>query len=76
MDDMDIIDKFHLPRHVILNLCDQLNIPLEHLTKRYHALPTPLQVVTSPRFYASGSFQAIVSGGNFNSESALNIELI
>lgn len=61
---------------MIFILCDQLNIPLEHPTKRRHALPTPLQVMTAPRFYASGSIQAIVTGENFNSESALKIELI
>ena len=59
INDMDIIDKFRLPRHVIVNLCDQLNIPWEHPTKRSHALPTPLQVMTALRFYTSGSFHAI-----------------
>ena len=38
IDDIDIIDKFCFPRHVIFNLCDQLNIPLEHPTKGSHVL--------------------------------------
>lgn len=59
MDDCDILEKFRLPRHVIFDLCNELNDRLEHPTKRSHALPTSLQVMVALRFYASGSFQAV-----------------
>lgn len=51
MDDCDILEKFRLPRHVIFDLCNELNDRLEHPTKR--SLPTSLQVMVALRFYAS-----------------------
>ena len=60
MKKLDIIGKFRLPRHVIFNVCDHLNIPLDNPSKRSrHALPTSLQVVISLRFHVSGSFQGV-----------------
>ena len=59
MDDVDIIDKFRLPRFLILNLCGELRVHLEHLTGRSHAIPQSLQVMVALRFYASGNFQTV-----------------
>lgn len=58
-DDCDILEKLCLPKHVIFDLCIELNDRLEHPTKRSHALPTSLQVMVALCFYASGSFQAV-----------------
>lgn len=59
MDDVDIIDKFRLPRFLILDLCGELRVHLEHLTGRSHAIPPSLQVMVALRFYASGNFQTV-----------------
>lgn len=36
MDGCDILEKFRLPRHVIFDLCNELNDRLEHQTKKSH----------------------------------------
>ncbi|XP_062587653.1 putative nuclease HARBI1 [Saccostrea cucullata] len=59
MPDADIIDRFRLPRHLILRLCAELNANLAHATSRSHALPTSLQIMVALRFYASGNFQTV-----------------
>jgi hypothetical protein len=59
LDDVDIIDKFRLPRFLILHLCEELRVHLEHPTGRSHAIPPSLQVMVALRFYASGNFQTV-----------------
>ncbi|XP_061186799.1 putative nuclease HARBI1 [Saccostrea echinata] len=59
MTDADIIDKFRLPRHLILSLCVELNAHLAPDTRRSHALLPPLQIMVALRFYASGNFQTV-----------------
>ena len=58
--DEEIINKYRLSRECIINLCETLNDELEWPTRRNYALPAHLQVLTALRFYASGSFQAVV----------------
>lgn len=46
MDDCDILEKFRLPRHVIFDLCNELNDRLEHPTKRSHGF-CPSNIIAS-----------------------------
>lgn len=60
LDDTDIICKYRLPRHNIIDLCGRFNRDLRRPTLRSRPLPVSLQVMVALRFYATGSFQAIL----------------
>lgn len=59
MDDEELLMRYRLPRHCILELCDLLKPDLERPTSRSHALLVSTQVLTALRFYATGSFQRV-----------------
>ncbi|XP_065941636.1 putative nuclease HARBI1 [Magallana gigas] len=61
LDDTDIICKYRLPRHNIIDLCGRFNRDLRRPTLRSRPLPVSLQVMVALRFYATGSFQAILA---------------
>jgi len=56
-DDDWLMSRFRLPRALLLELCAELGPALEHETARNHALPVPLQVLTTLGFLATGAFQ-------------------
>ena len=56
----EIVERFRLTRQLILELYDDIGYELEPLTRRNHAIPGMLQIFCTLRFYASGSFQAVV----------------
>lgn len=55
-----IFSKYRLPRHIIIQLCQQFEYELKRPTLRSCALPVSLQIMIALRFFATGSFQAVV----------------
>ncbi|KAK0146660.1 Protein kinase C alpha type [Merluccius polli] len=56
-DDDWLISRFRFPRAILLEICTELGPGLERQTARSHALPVPIQVLTTLGFLATGSFQ-------------------
>uniref|UniRef100_A0A3B4VHQ6 DDE Tnp4 domain-containing protein n=1 Tax=Seriola dumerili TaxID=41447 RepID=A0A3B4VHQ6_SERDU len=48
---------FRLPRHVIIELCNNLDARLKRETRRSNALPVPVQVLATLGFLATRTFQ-------------------
>lgn len=61
MDDIEIISKFRLPRHLILGLCREIENDITRPTRRSHSLPPSLQVMAALRFFATGNFQTVTA---------------
>ena len=55
-----IVSKYRLPRHIIIQLCQQFEHELQRPTLRSCALTVSLQIMVALRFFATGSFQAVV----------------
>ncbi|KAJ8046569.1 Protein ALP1-like [Holothuria leucospilota] len=56
----DLIRKYRLPRAEIINLVELSGEDLERATNRSHSVPVAVQVATSLRFFASGTFQNVL----------------
>lgn len=56
-EDEWLMSRFRLPRAVLLDLCGLLGPALQRSTRRNHAVPVPLQVLTTLGFLATGTFQ-------------------
>uniref|UniRef100_A0A9J7Y678 Putative nuclease HARBI1 n=1 Tax=Cyprinus carpio carpio TaxID=630221 RepID=A0A9J7Y678_CYPCA len=56
-DDDWLISRFTFPRAVLLDLCAELGPVLERATRRNHAIPVQIQVLTTLGFLATGCFQ-------------------
>lgn len=52
MDDIEIISKFRLPRHLILGICREIENDITRLT-------LSLQVMAALRFFATGDLHGI-----------------
>ncbi|XP_062581489.1 putative nuclease HARBI1 [Saccostrea cucullata] len=61
MDDREIISKFRLPRHLILDICQMIQNDITRPTRRSHALPPSLQLMAALRFFATGNFQTVTA---------------
>jgi hypothetical protein len=59
-NDTEIIARYRLSRPLILNLYNQISNEIEPQTLRSHAIPGILQLFCALRFYASGTFQAVI----------------
>ncbi|KAJ8307754.1 hypothetical protein KUTeg_014694 [Tegillarca granosa] len=59
-DDVELYDRFRLPRNSLTNLINELRGELEHATRRQRAIPAELQVLVALRLLSSGSFQNLV----------------
>ena len=46
-DDDWLISRFRFPRAILLEICTELGPGLERQTARSHALPVPIQVLTT-----------------------------
>ncbi|XP_064596850.1 putative nuclease HARBI1 [Liolophura sinensis] len=57
----DVVARYRVDRRAFLQVVDFLTPALERPTNRNHAIPVVLQVLTALRYYASGSFQSLVS---------------
>ena len=71
-DDDWLISYFRFPRAILLELCAELGPNLERETVRSHALPVPLQVLTTLGFLATGSFQRELADRSGISQSCLS----
>lgn len=60
LNDDAIVSKYRLSRPLIINLCNMFEDILKRPTARSPALPVSLQVMVAFRFYATGSFQAVI----------------
>ena len=58
-DDVDLMKRFRMPRHVILEVINLIETEIEHPTQRSHAIPASLQVLCALRYYATGNFQFV-----------------
>ncbi|KAK0144348.1 putative nuclease HARBI1 [Merluccius polli] len=71
-DDDWLISRFRFPRAVLLEICTELGPGLERQTARSHALPVPIQVLTTLGFLATGSFQRELADRSGMSQGALS----
>ena len=60
------------PRAILLELCTELGLSLERETARSHALPVPIQVLTTLGFLATGAFQRELADRLGMSQAALS----
>lgn len=60
LNDDAVVSKYRLSRPLIINLCNMFGDRLQRPTARSRALPVSLQVMVALRFYATGSFQAVI----------------
>ncbi|XP_064633642.1 putative nuclease HARBI1 [Lineus longissimus] len=58
-DDVDMIKRYRMPRHVLLEVVDMIGNDLDHPTRRNHAIPPTLQVLCALRYFANGNFQYV-----------------
>ena len=52
-----LISRFRLPRHVLIDLCNNFDARLKRETRRSNALPVPVQVLATLGFLATVTFQ-------------------
>jgi hypothetical protein len=72
MNDEEIVSKFRLPRHLVVELCQMMDNDLKRPTRRSQSLPTSLQVITALRFYATGNFQLVTADLHSISKSSVS----
>ncbi|KAL2086050.1 hypothetical protein ACEWY4_017109 [Coilia grayii] len=71
-DDDWLISRFRFPRAILLELCAELSPGLERETARRHALPVPIQVLSTLRFLATGSYQRELADRSGMSQAAFS----
>ena len=64
MNDMDLLQNYRLDRQTIIQLCGELEQGLRRPTQRTNALPVSLIVTLALRYYATGSFQAVLANSH------------
>lgn len=62
-NDTEIIARYRLSRPMIMELYDEIGEPLEPATMRNHSIPGMHQIFIALRYYASGSFYAVLGDG-------------
>jgi hypothetical protein len=62
-DDDEIRKRFRLSRELILELYEQIGAELEPQTQRNHAIPAIIKICCALRYYASGTYQAVIGDG-------------
>ena len=72
LDDSDLMSKYRLPQHLIVNLCNSLQNRLTRNTERNHAMSVSTQVFAALRYYASGCFFLDTAGGHGISKSLVS----
>ncbi|CAG2196490.1 HARBI1 [Mytilus edulis] len=60
MADVELIERYRMPRIKILEVVDLVRKDIESPTYRSHAIPAILQVLVSLRYYAKGDFYSEV----------------
>lgn len=61
VSDENLLSLYRFPRHEIIRIIAELDPNLHRATDRSHALSTSTQVLLTLRFYASGTFQAVLA---------------
>jgi hypothetical protein len=72
LDKDAILSKYRLSRPLIFSLCNIVSDRLQRPTTRSRALPVSLQVMIALRFYATGSFQAVIGDVHNISRSSVS----
>lgn len=57
-DDVGLIERYRMPRHVIVELLRSIRGDLLTATKRSHAIDPEMQLLIALRFYAKGGFHS------------------
>jgi len=57
LTDTELVARYRLPRHAIMELCDIVQQDIHRVTHRSHPLTVATQVLTALRFYATGCMQ-------------------
>ncbi|XP_050726940.1 putative nuclease HARBI1 [Eriocheir sinensis] len=70
-DDL-LLTHYRLPRHEILQLCEEIGPHIHRPTNRAQAIPVHTQVLVALRFYASGKFQNVVGDAAGISQSSIS----
>ncbi|CAC5407865.1 HARBI1 [Mytilus coruscus] len=60
MADVELIERYRMPRIKILEFVDLIKNDIESPTSRSHAIPANLQVLVSLKYYAKGDFYSEV----------------
>ena len=60
-DDVELYQRYRCPRPVLLEIVDLLHDDVAHPTRRNHAVPACLQILSAIRYYATGSFQLVTA---------------
>ena len=59
LDDNNFVNRYRMPRHLILDITDLLNEELQPLTNRSQALMPVQKVMLLLRFFATGNLQLV-----------------
>lgn len=62
-DDGELLKRYRLSRELILQLYEEIGAELEPQTQRNHAIPAIIKICCALRYYASGSYQAVLGDG-------------
>ena len=60
LNDEDLYKAFRFHRNELLALCDELSADIEYISNRRGALLPVMQLLIALRFYATGTFQAVI----------------
>lgn len=71
-NDVWLISRFRLPRHLLMELCDTLEPQLQRETRRSNAIPVSIQVLSTLAFLATGSFQREIGDRSGVSQPSLS----
>ena len=74
-NDTEMIQKYRLSRHMIMDLIDDLEDDLSPGSFRNHAIPVSLQVFVTLRVLASGSFQEVIGDTHGVSKATVSRKL-
>ena len=72
LDDDELVSRYRLSRHCIIDLCDLLAADLERSTTRSNALSVSTQVLVALRYFATGSFQRVAGDLHGVSQSSVS----
>lgn len=70
LSEEDFYDRYRFPKHVVIDLCDDLRRPLERISHRGQSLSVELQVCTALRYYCQGGFLPVLGDLHGVSERA------
>ncbi|XP_062570042.1 putative nuclease HARBI1 [Saccostrea cucullata] len=59
-DDAEILSRYRMTRHCLMDVIDMVRKDVSHETKRSHALTPEEQTFAALRYYATGSFQQVI----------------